>query len=84
MTTILAFLLSSFMVLLPKVAREPVELSRRKCEEIPEQVCSACGSSHLIKNGSAHHGNNWLRVFSLRGNLSESSYLPRFQRLPLK
>ncbi|MBV8884875.1 MAG: IS1 family transposase [Chroococcidiopsidaceae cyanobacterium CP_BM_RX_35] len=26
-----------------------------KCERIPEQVCPACGSPHLIKNGSAHN-----------------------------
>lgn len=35
-------------------------------------------------DADASETNNWLRVFSLRGNLSESSYLPSFQRLPLK
>ena len=56
MTTILAFCLSSFLALLFKVVRESVELSEGKCEELPERVCPACGSGHLIKNGSAHHG----------------------------
>jgi len=54
MTTILAFLLFSFMVLLSNLARESVELSQDKCEELPERVCPACGSGHLIKNGSVH------------------------------
>jgi len=55
MTTILAFLLSSCVLLLSKLARESVELSQRKCEELLERVCSTCGSEHLIKNGSTHH-----------------------------
>ncbi len=56
MTTILAFLLSSFLVLLSNVVRDPVELSKGKCEELLERVCPACGSGHLIKNGSIHKG----------------------------
>jgi len=56
MITILAFLLSSFMMLLSKLARESGELFQGKCEELSEQVCPACGSAHLIKNGSARHG----------------------------
>ncbi len=56
MTTILAFLLDSFMVLLSNVVRESVELSQGKCEELPERACPACGSGHLIKNGSFHNG----------------------------
>jgi IS1 family transposase/transposase-like protein len=56
MTTILAFLLSSFMILLSNVVRESVELPQEKCEEIPNRACLACGSRHLIKNGSVHNG----------------------------
>ena len=56
MTTIFTFLLSLFMVLLSKIARETLELSENKCEELPERVCPTCGSSHLIKNGSVAHG----------------------------
>ncbi len=56
MTTIVAFLLSSFIVLLSNVVRESVELPQKKCEEIPEQTCPFCGSRHLIKNGSVHNG----------------------------
>jgi len=52
MTTKLAFFLSSFMMLLSNITRVSVELSEGKCEELPEQVCPACGSGHLIKNGS--------------------------------
>ena len=43
-------------MLLSSVARESVELSEGKYEELPERVCPACGSRHLIKNGSAHNG----------------------------
>jgi DNA-directed RNA polymerase subunit RPC12/RpoP len=56
MTTILAFLLSSFIVLLSKLAQGSVELSQEECEELSERVCPACGSRHLIKNGSVHNG----------------------------
>jgi len=56
MTTILVFLLSSFMVLLSNVARESLELSQNKCKELSERICPACGSAHLIKNGSVHNG----------------------------
>ncbi len=52
----MAFLFSSFVMLLSNVARESVELSELKYEEVPERVCPACGSLHLIKNGSTHHG----------------------------
>lgn len=57
MTTILAFLLCSFMILLFNLVRESVELPQVKCEELPERVCPSCGSGHLIKNGSVHNGN---------------------------
>jgi len=56
MTTILTFLLSSCVSLLAKLARDSVEFSQRKCEELLEQVCPTCGSEQVIKNGSAHHG----------------------------
>jgi len=56
MTTILAFLLYSFVLLLSKLTREPIELSQRVCEEPSERVCPVCGSEHLIKNGSVHNG----------------------------
>jgi len=56
MATILTFFLSSFMFLLSNVVRESVELFEKKCEELPERVCPACGSEHLIKNGSVHNG----------------------------
>lgn len=56
MTTIFAFLLSSFIVLLSKIVRESLESSQDKCEELPKLVCPACGSRHLIKNGSIHNG----------------------------
>ena len=56
MTTILTFLLSSFIVLLSKIVRESVELSQDKCEELPKRVCPTCGSEHLIKNGSVYNG----------------------------
>ena len=52
MTKILAFFLSSFMVLLSNVLQDSVELFEEKCEELPKRVCPACGSGHLIKNGS--------------------------------
>jgi len=55
MTTILAFLFSSFIILSSRVARESLVLSQEKCEEVPERVCPACGSEHLIKNGSTHN-----------------------------
>jgi len=44
------------MRLLSNIARESIELSHHKCEELPERVCPACGSEHLIKNGSVHNG----------------------------
>ncbi len=56
MTTILAFLLYSFVLLLSKLTRESIELSQRVCEEPSERVCPTCGSEHLIKNGSVHNG----------------------------
>ncbi len=55
-TNILAFLLSSFIILLSNVVRYSVELPQKKYEEIPERTCPTCGSRHLIKNGSAHNG----------------------------
>lgn len=56
MTTILAFLLNLFMMLLSKLARDSVELFQGKYEALPAQACFACGSRHLIKNGSVHNG----------------------------
>jgi len=56
MTTILAFFLSSFIVLSSNIVGKQLELSQGKCEELPEQVCPVCGSGHLIKNGSVHNG----------------------------
>ena len=56
MTTILAFLLYSFVLLLPKLTREAIEPSQKICEEPLEQVCPTCGSEHVIKNGSTHNG----------------------------
>lgn len=56
MTTILAFLLDSFMMLLSKLARDSVELFQEQYEELPERACPACSSRHLIKNGSVHSG----------------------------
>lgn len=38
------------------VVQESIELSEKKCEKLPERVCPACGSEHLIKNGSVHNG----------------------------
>ncbi len=56
MTTILAFLLSSFIFLLSKIVEEGKELSQEKQKEAPKRVCPTCGSYHLIKNGSIHNG----------------------------
>ena len=56
MSTILAFFLDSFMVLFSKVVREPVKLFQVENEGLPEPDCPACGSRHLIKNGSVHNG----------------------------
>ncbi len=56
MTTILAFLLYSSVLLLAELTRESIELSQRVCEKPSEQVCPTCGSEHLIKNGSVHNG----------------------------
>jgi transposase-like protein len=56
MTTILAFLLDSFVVLLSHLARESVEFAQSKWEELPGRACPTCGSRHLIKNGSVHNG----------------------------
>jgi len=56
MTTILAFLLYSSVLLLAELTREPRELSQRVCERPSEQVCPNCGSEHLIKNGLVHNG----------------------------
>ncbi|MBV8884786.1 MAG: IS1 family transposase [Chroococcidiopsidaceae cyanobacterium CP_BM_RX_35] len=56
MTTILAFLLYSFVLLLSKLIQESIELSQRICEEPSERACPTCGSEHLIKNSSVHNG----------------------------
>jgi len=55
MTTILASLFFSFIMLLSSLARESVALFEGKYDELPERVCPACGSWHLIKNGSAQN-----------------------------
>lgn len=55
MTTILAFLLYSFVLLLSKLTRESLESSQRVCEKPAERVCPTCGSEHLIRNGSVHN-----------------------------
>jgi transposase-like protein len=55
MPTILAFLLSSFVLLLPKLTQEAIEPSPKRCEEPSERVCPTCGSEHVIKNGSVHN-----------------------------
>ena len=55
MTTILAFLIYSFVLLLSKLTRQALESSHRVCEKPAEQVCPTCGSEHLIKNGSVHN-----------------------------
>ena len=44
------------MFLLSNVVRESLELSQEKWEELLERACPACGSRHLIKNGSVHNG----------------------------
>ena len=56
MSITLVFFLSSFVVLFSKVVRESVKLFQLESEELPERVCPACGSRHLIKNGSVHNG----------------------------
>ena len=56
MTTILAFLLYSFVLLLSKLTRESIELSQRICEKPSKRVCPNCGYKHLIKTGSVHNG----------------------------
>lgn len=56
MTTVLVFLLYSFVWLLSKLTRESLEFSQKICEKPSERVCPTCGSEHLIKNGSVHNG----------------------------
>ena len=56
MTTILAFLFYSFVLLLSKLTREAIEPSQKIYEEPSERVCPTCGSEHVIKNGSVHNG----------------------------
>jgi len=56
MSTILAFLLYLFVLLLSKLTRESIELSQKICKKPPTQVCPTCGSEHLIKNGFSHNG----------------------------
>lgn len=56
MTTILAFLFYSFVLLLPKLTQEAIESSPKICEKPSERVCPTCGSEHVIKNGSTHNG----------------------------
>ena len=56
MTTVLAFLLYSFVLLLCKLTRESIELSQRICKKFQKCVCPTCGSEHSIKNGSVHNG----------------------------
>ncbi len=56
MTTILAFLLFSLLLPFSQIVRELKELSQEKHGEVSERACPACGSQHLIKNGSIHNG----------------------------
>jgi transposase-like protein len=56
MTTILAFLFYSCILLLDKLTQESIKPSPKICEEPSEQACPTCGSEHLIKNGSVHNG----------------------------
>jgi insertion element IS1 protein InsB len=56
MTTILAFLLYSFILLLSRLTRESIEPSPKICEEPLKRVCPTCNSEHEIKNGSTHNG----------------------------
>ena len=56
MTTILAFLFYSFVLLLPKLIPEVIEPSQKICEESSEQVCPTCSSEQVIRNGSVHNG----------------------------
>lgn len=51
-------------MLLSSVARESVELSEEKCEKLSKRICLACGSRHLIKNGSVHNGKLKPQCFS--------------------
>ena len=63
MTTILAFLLYSFVLLLSKLTLESLESSQRVGEKPAERVCPTCGSERLIKNGSAHHGKQKYQLY---------------------
>lgn len=56
MTTILAFLFYSFVLLLPKLTPEVIEPSQKICEEPSKRVCPTCSSEQVIKNGSVHNG----------------------------
>jgi len=56
MTTILAFLFYSFVLLLSKLTQEAIEPSPKICEQPLERVCPTCGSEQVIKNGSVHNG----------------------------
>jgi len=56
MAIFLRNLLLFIIFLLPKIAQELVKFSKEKCEESPDIECPACGSQHIIKNGSVHNG----------------------------
>lgn len=56
MTTILAFLIYSLVLLPSKSTRKLLKFSQRVCEKPAERVCPTCGSEHLTKNGSVHNG----------------------------
>ena len=56
MTTILAFLLSSLILLFSKIVRDLEKLSPEKQREVSTRACPSCGSQYLIKNGSIHNG----------------------------
>ncbi len=56
MTTILAFLLDSLILLFSKIVRDLEKLSPEKQREVSTRACPSCGSQYLIKNGSIHNG----------------------------
>gem|GEM_PF-3043155 len=70
MTTILAFLFYSFILLISKLIRESIEPSPKICEEPLERVCPTCGSEHLIKNGLVHNGKPKYHCSRARQDLS--------------
>jgi IS1 family transposase/transposase-like protein len=56
MVSLLRILLFFVVSLFPENTPEKAVFLDDKCEEVPERVCPACGSQHIIKNGSTHNG----------------------------